>query len=101
MRAGWFLLINLVSMKILQTKSFERAVKKLHSNQKKQLDLAIKTIFENYQIGEQKKGDLSEYRVYKFKMLNQLTLLAYKVEGKNIILAAIGAHENFYRDLKT
>lgn len=50
----------------------------------------------------QKKGDLSEVKVYKFKMVKQLILLAYKVNKNEfqIILLAIGSHENFYRDLK-
>lgn len=53
-------------------------------------------------IGEQKKGSLKDVKVYKFKMTHQLTLLAYLFDPtkKNITLLAIGAHENFYRDLK-
>ncbi len=53
-------------------------------------------------LGEQKKGDLSYLRVYKFKMVNQLTLLGYSFDDGELVLQLItlGSHENFYRDLK-
>ncbi|WP_081368429.1 type II toxin-antitoxin system RelE/ParE family toxin [Alteromonas mediterranea] len=52
--------------------------------------------------GEQKKGDLAFLRVYKFKMVKQLTLLGYSYEDGTVILEliALGSHENFYRDVK-
>lgn len=87
---------------VLQTPSFKKAVKKLHKNQKAELDKAIKVIMEEPKIGEQKKGDLSFMRVYKFKMVKQLTLLGYSYEDGAIVLEliALGSHENFYRDVK-
>ena len=89
-------------IEILQTPSFSRDIKKLHSNQKKDLDFAIRKIADQPDIGQLKKGDLAGTRVYKFQMVNQLTLLAYRVIGNNVqlILWAVGLHENFYRDLK-
>ncbi len=89
-------------IEILQTPSFSRDIKKLHSNQKKDLDFAIRKIADQPDIGQLKKGDLAGTRVYKFQMVNQLTLLAYRVIGNNVqlILLAVGLHENFYRDLK-
>ena len=56
----------------------------------------------NPQIGDRKAGDLIGVRVYKFKMANQLNLLAYVYEDEvlTLTLHAIGSHENFYRDLK-
>jgi hypothetical protein len=77
-------------------------VKKLHANQKKDLDNAIKELMLSPLMGEQKKGDLSFLRVYKFKMVNQLTLIAYSYENGSIVLEliALGSHENFYRDIK-
>ena len=53
-------------------------------------------------LGEQKKGDLAFLRVYKFKMVKQLTLLGYSYEDGTVILEliALGSHENFYRDVK-
>lgn len=90
------------SVKIIQSTSFKKAVKKLHANQKADLDKAVKLIASNPNIGEQKVGDLSTIQVYKFKMVNQLTLLAYQYEDEQLILTLLmlGSHENFYRDLK-
>ncbi|WP_198597455.1 type II toxin-antitoxin system RelE/ParE family toxin, partial [Vibrio splendidus] len=48
---------------ILQTPTFKKAVKKLHKNQKTDLDNAIRALMEDPCIGEQKKGDLSFLRV--------------------------------------
>ena len=89
-------------MEVLQTTSFRRNVKKLHANQKKHLDAAIRKIIDAPDIGEAKVGDLDGVLVYKFQMVKQLTLLAYSFEKETIILTllAIGSHENFYRDLK-
>ena len=87
---------------VLQTPSFKKTVKKLHQNQKKDLDDAIKVLMAEPTIGEQKKGDLSFLRVYKFNMVNQLTLLGYSYEDDTVTLEliALGPHENFYRDVK-
>ena len=87
---------------VLQTPSFKKTVKKLHPNQKKDLDDAIKVLMEEPTIGEQKKGDLFYLRVYKFNMVNQLTLLGYSYEDGAVTLEliALGPHENFYRDVK-
>ncbi len=89
-------------MNIVQTSIFGKAVNKLHKNQKKDLDEAVRAIVGNPSIGNPKVGDLSGISVYKFKMVKQLTLLAYKYEDQTITLTllALGTHENFYRDLK-
>lgn len=87
---------------VLQTATFKKAVKKLHSNQKADLDAGVKEIMTDPYIGEQKKGDLAYLRVYKFNMVKQLTLLAYSYEEGTVTLElmALGSHENFYRDMK-
>ncbi|MCY0964046.1 type II toxin-antitoxin system RelE/ParE family toxin [Parathalassolituus penaei] len=87
---------------VLQTPTFRKAVKKLNSDQKKDLDDAVRTLIEEPLLGEQKKGDLSFLRVYKFKMSKQLTLLGYSfIDGTlTLELMALGTHENFYRDVK-
>lgn len=89
-------------MKILQTPTFGRQVKKLHPNQKKDLDQAILDIMADVTIGDMKKSDLHGVRVYKFKMIKQLTLLAYEFDEYELqlVLLELGTHENFYRDLK-
>jgi len=87
---------------VLQTPTFKKAVKKLKPNQKEDLDLAVKELMANPNIGEQNKGDLAFLRVHKFKMNKQLTLLGYSFDDGALILELItlGLHENFYRDLK-
>lgn len=89
-------------MNIVQTRSFEKVVKKLHTKQKADLDLPVKSIAENPSLGEEKVGDLAKVRVHRFKMVKQLMLLAYQYEDKTVTLTllAIGPHENFYRDLR-
>ncbi len=88
---------------VLQTPSFKKAVKKLHQKQKKDLDKAVKELFEDPLLGDQKKGDLSFLRVYKFKMNKQTTLLGYSYQDETVTLElmALGSHENFYRDIKS
>ena len=86
-------------MEINQTNRFKKAYKKLHSNQLAEVNEAIETIIKNPNAGEQKKGNLSWLRVYKFFVLRQLTLLGYSVEGNTLTFVDIGSHENFYRDL--
>lgn len=89
-------------MNILQTPTFSRTVKKLHSNQKKDLDNAVREIITDPAIGGKKAGDLAGVSVYKFKMAKQTALLAYIYddEAVTLTLLALGSHENFYRDLK-
>ena len=89
-------------MEVLQTNRFAKAYKKLHKNQLVEVNAALCLIIENPAIGEQKKGDLSDVFVYKFKMNKQLTLIAYTFEAEKLTLTllALGSHENFYRDIK-
>ena len=89
-------------MQVLQTPRFAKQLKKLKPNQKLALDVAVKQVADNPLIGTQKRGDLSFLRVYKFKMQQQQALLAYTYDDEEIriTLLAVGAHENFYRDLK-
>jgi len=90
-------------MKIIKSTKFAKVYKKLHTNQLHDVNVAIRKIIENPGIGEQKIGDFGWLRVYKFKMLKQLTLIGYSLtnDGELILtLIAMGSHENFYRDLK-
>ena len=88
-------------MRLLVTPTFARAAKKLHPQQKLELDIAVRTISSDPTIGELKVGDLVGVRVYKFRIMNQTCLLAYRVlDGDSLKLLTVGSHENFYRDLK-
>jgi hypothetical protein len=85
---------------VQQTNAFLRAYKKLHNNQKDAVDRAVADIVRDPVIGEPKKGDLSGVYVYKFDCVNQLFLLAYEYDPTTRVLLLVGAHENFYRNLK-
>lgn len=89
-------------MHLVQTNHFKKAVRKLHANQKADLDQAVQAIMNDPSIGQSKAGDLAHIRVHKFKMVKQLTLMAYTYEEQTITLTllALAGHENFYRDLK-
>jgi len=88
-------------MRILVTPTFERAVKKLHRQQKVNLDEAVRVVASEPEIGEIKVGDLAGVRVYKFRMGNLLCLLAYRILDENTLkLLMVGPHENFYRDIR-
>jgi len=88
-------------MKVLQTTTFRKTVKRLHRNQKIDLDDATKYIIENPGTGEQKVGNLKGVYIHKFRMVGQITLLAYEYDEELsiIYLLALGSHENLYRDL--
>ncbi len=89
-------------MKIYQSKSFEKKVKKFSQKEKHELDDEIKQIIHPPSIGSEKKGDLRGIFVHKFNLQSQLYLLAYRfVNEENLELIMIGPHENYYRDLKT
>jgi len=64
------------------------------------LDQEIRKIADNPKIGEEKKGDLREIFVHKFKLKTAQYLLAYRKIGRDLELVMIGQHENYYRDLK-
>ncbi len=88
-------------MRLLVTPSFVRATKKLHPPQKLELDAALRAISADPSLGEAKVGDLAGVRVYKFRLSNQLCLLAYRIMDEDSLkLLTLGSHENFYRDLK-
>ncbi|MFH1981888.1 MAG: type II toxin-antitoxin system RelE/ParE family toxin [Pseudomonadota bacterium] len=88
-------------MKILQSKSFERKIKKFNKAQKQVMDRQIRHIVANPAIGIEKKGDLRGVLVHKFNLISTRYLLAYRLVGEDIELIMIGPHENYYRDLKS
>ena len=92
-------------LSISATPSFSRVAKKLHAKDKKVLDKAVEHIAKTPFAGEEKKGDLAGVFVYKFKLNSQEILLGYRLEPNklqptNVVLLAVGPHENFYTALK-
>ena len=94
-----------MTLKVVATPSFDRAVKKMHAQDKKVVDKTVGEIVANPAIGEEKKGDLAGVFVYKFKVNKQEILLAYRLQPnkkkpQEIVLLNIGSHENFYSAMK-
>jgi len=87
-------------MKILQSRSFVRKIKKFTKQEKSRLDQEIRRIIDNPHIRSEKKGDLRGVYVHKFKIQAVQYLLAYRFIGNVLELIIIGPHENYYRDLK-
>ena len=87
-------------VQVLQSAVFKRAYKRLHPNQKADVDDAVADIVKDPTLGVEKKGDLAGVFVHKFKSNGQLTMLAYEYDPGTRLLLLLGSHENFYRDLK-
>lgn len=90
---------------VIASPFFARVAKKMHAKDKLVLDQAIKAVASMPLLGEEKRGDLAGMFVHKFKLNNQETLLAYelrpdKSKPAEIVLLAVGPHENFYTQLK-
>ena len=69
-------------MRVLSTPRFDRAVKKLHAEEKGALDEAVRSVIVKPASGEPKKGDLSNVRVYKYRFNRERMLLAYAANEK-------------------
>ena len=61
----------------------------MHKEQIKVLDLEIKKIADNPEIGQEKRGGLKGVRVHKFYISKQLFLLAYEYEADILNLIMI------------
>jgi mRNA-degrading endonuclease RelE of RelBE toxin-antitoxin system len=79
---------------------FKNYVKKLPRHFQQVILDAVEYVMANPDVGELKKGDLAGVRVHKFKMVRQLTLMAYRIENDSLVLYQVGPHENFYKNLK-
>lgn len=87
-------------MRIYQSRSFEKKVKRMSKPEKDSLDREIRSIADDPSVGEEKKGDLRGVFVHKFKLKTTQYLLAYRKVGEDLELLMIGPHESYYRDLK-
>jgi mRNA interferase RelE/StbE len=88
-------------IRLLYTPRFSKQLKKLNQNQKDALDQAVQHIARSPFIGTPKAHELSGIYVFKFRLINQEVLLAYRLITPDLVIfLKIGPHENFYRDLK-
>ena len=79
---------------------FKKYVKKLSRLLQQVILDEVEDVLANPDVGELKKGDLTGFRVHKFTLNRQLTLMADQVENDFLILYQVGPHENFYKNLK-
>jgi hypothetical protein len=92
-------------LKVSASLTFARVAKKLHAEDKKTLDQAVKKIAADPTLGEEKRGDLSGVFVYIFKLNKQETSMAHelmpnKAAPDELVLLGLGSRENFYAQLK-
>jgi hypothetical protein len=100
-------------MQPLYKPPFARFVKKQRAPLQLAIEDAVNLILEDPTIGEKKVGDLKGIYVFKFWQANVEYLIAYRpptelgrwgrdveVELLYIDFYKVGAHENFYADLK-
>ena len=66
-------------MAILQMPRFKNYVKKLPRPFQQVILDAVEGVVANPEVGDLKKGDLAGFRVHKFRMDRQLTLMAYRI----------------------
>ena len=87
-------------MRIIQSRSFEKRVRRFRKQEKVVLDQQVKEIARDPSIGQEKRGELRGVFVHKFKIYATLYLLSYRMADSDTLeLITIGPHENYYRDL--
>ena len=89
-------------MRIIQSRTFEKRVRRFRKQEKKILDQQVRKIVEAPSIGQEKRGELHGVFVHKFKIHSTQYLLSYRMaDADTLELIMIGPHENYYRDLTT
>lgn len=87
-----YIWVDGMALSVLVAPSFARAAKKLHARDKAVLGAAAKPVASDPALGEEKHGDLGGVFVHKFQL--------NKRAPKEVVLLAVGPHENFYTQLK-
>ena len=98
-------------MKPNYKRPFKNFVKKAHKPLQLAIEDGVEYVCEHPYEGEAKIGDLAGIFVYKFRFSGQLYLIAYwpppeeqagsaEIEFLVIDFYKVGAHENFYDELK-
>lgn len=87
--------------KLVRTRKFIRAYKRLNPATKRAVDIESEKIAVNPELGTRKSGTLSHIYVHKFHFQKVMFLIAYSKDSKIEVLSleSVGPHENFYRDL--
>ena len=89
-------------MDVYQSRRFEKSLDKLNKSDLVLVEDQVDFVIEHPSCGVLKKGDLSYLRVHKFKLSGHEILLGYSwlEERVELYLLDLGAHENFYRDMR-
>lgn len=87
-------------MSLLYKSAFRKFIKKQSRPFQLAIEDEIEKIYKNPEIGEEKSGDLANFRVHKFTFRKQEYLIAYKSAGGSVMTYMADTHENFYRNLK-
>jgi len=88
-------------MNALYKPAFRKFVKKQNRAFQLAIEDEVYEVLSTPRAGEQKKGDLAGLIVHKFKFHGQEYLVAYTIEAQGVVFYMIGAHENFYREIKS
>jgi len=89
-------------MRIIQSRSFEKRVRRFREQEKRNLDRQVRKIVKDPSVGQEKRGELRGIFVHKFKIHATQYLLSYRMANVDTLeLIMIGPHENYYRDLTT
>ena len=87
-------------MSIIQSRTFEKRVRRFRKQEKKVLDQQVRKLAKDPSIGQEKRGELRGVFVHKFKIHATQYLLSYRMADSDTLeLIMIGPHENYYRDL--
>ena len=92
--------IKQLIMDVLFAPLFRRFVKKQSPPFQMVIRDEVDRICRSPEIGEMKRGNLTNIRVHKFRFQRREYLLAYQPRERELIFHMVGTHENFYRDLK-
>ncbi len=92
-------------MQVNFKRPFAKFVKKAHKPLQLAIEDSVELICSNLDIGENKVGDLSGIRVYKFRFNRHEYLIAYRLLDSSVDIFIVdfyqvGLHENFYDTLK-
>ena len=82
---------------ILQSRTFERQIKKVHKSDKKKIDETVRKIMKAREKGDLKKGNLAGVFTMTFGLHGAQHRLAYRFDADRIELLSFGPRENFYR----
>jgi hypothetical protein len=87
-------------MRIIQSRIFEKRVRRFQKQEKKILDQQVGDIAGDPCLGDEKRGELRGVFFHKFKLHGVQYLLSYRMtDADTLELIMIGPHENYYRDL--